>query len=299
MRFFALTLFIIGLFFSGVSSLSASALPGTADAQLPGVSITVGTPTNGTLVDSSRDFGLRILQAVKVLVSGFALVYIVLLGVYMIVFSESEDKIKAQKRQLAYVLIAFLFLNIPGTIYIIFFGDVLGSSTVNGSIGTTTDLIFWDTNTLLGSTGFVPAMISFFEIFIFGVAILTFTWGLFRLLMSGGDEERQKQAKSRIVNGVLGLIFFGFVKVWGNVVAKADFFGEFATMANKLLGLALYFAAPIVIGFLVMASFYMITAAGDEEKVKKAKSIFTNTLIASVILLGAYSFVTDLATFTL
>jgi hypothetical protein len=29
----------------------------------------------------------------------------------------------------------------------------------------------------------------------------------------------------------------------------------------------------------------MITAAGDEEKVKKAKSIFINTLIATVILL--------------
>lgn len=79
MRLFALSLFIIGLFFSGVSSLFASALPGTADAELPGVSITVGTPANGNLVDTSRDFGLRILQAVKVLVSGFALVYIVLL----------------------------------------------------------------------------------------------------------------------------------------------------------------------------------------------------------------------------
>lgn len=42
----------------------------------------------------------------------------------------------------------------------------------------------------------------------------------------------------------------------------------------------------------------MITAAGDEEKVKKAKSIFTNTLIAALILLGAYSFVSDLATIT-
>lgn len=299
MRLFALSLFIIGLFFSGVSSLFASALPGTADAELPGVSITVGTPANGNLVDTSRDFGLRILQAVKVLVSGFALVYIVLLWAYMIIFSENEDKIKAQRRQMAYVLIAFLFLNIPGTIYIIFFGDVLWASTVNGSIGTTNDLIFWDTNTLLGSTGFIPALISFFEIFVFGIAILTFTWGLFRLLMSWGDEERQKHAKSRIVNGILALIFFWFVKVWGSVIAKTDFFGEFATMANKFLWLALYFAAPVVIGFLVLAAFYMITSAWDEEKVKKAKSIFVNTLIASIILLGAYSFVTDLASFTL
>lgn len=89
------------------------------------------------------------------------------------------------------------------------------------------------------------------------------------------------------------------MKVWGSVVAKGDFFGEFATLGNKILGLALYFAAPVVVGFLALASFYMITAAGDEEKVKKAKSIFLNTLIATIILLGAYSFVTDLANFTL
>jgi hypothetical protein len=63
--------------------------------------------------------------------------------------------------------------------------------------------------------------------------------------------------------------------------------------------LALYFAAPIVVAFLVLAAFYLITSAGDEEKVKKAKSIFVNTLIASIILLGAYSFITDLANFSL
>jgi hypothetical protein len=70
-------------------------------------------------------------------------------------------------------------------------------------------------------------------------------------------------------------------------------------VGNRFLGLALYFAPPAVIFFLVMAAYYMITSGGDEERVKKAKSIFVNTLIASLILLGAYSFVTDLATFTL
>ncbi len=83
------------------------------------------------------------------------------------------------------------------------------------------------------------------------------------------------------------------------MIAKGDFFGEVATVSRRFLGLALYFAAPVVVGFLIIAAFYMITSAGDEERVKKAKSIFTNTLIASVILLGAYSFITDLASFNI
>ena len=74
------------------------------------------------------------------------------------------------------------------------------------------------------------------------------------------------------------------------MISNGDFFGEFATIGNKLVGLALYFAAPVVIGFLVIGSYYYITSAGDEERTKKAKAIFINTLIASLILLGAYSF---------
>jgi hypothetical protein len=297
MRTLILLTLIFGSFLSLIDPLSAAVLPPAATSDLPGVSIDVGTPPGGNVFDASRDFGMRILKSVKVVVSGFALIYIVLLGATMIIFSENEEKIKSQRRQMSYILIAFLFLNIPGTLYIIFFGDVMGSSTPKDQIGDVTEVKFWDDVTFLGN-GFLPSIISFFEIFIFGIAILTFTWWFFRLILSGGNEEIQKKAKSRILNGILGLLFFGFVKVWGSVIAKADFFGEFGVVGNRLLGLALYFAAPVVIWFFVLAAFYMITAAGDEEKVKKAKSIFTNTLIAALILLGAYSFVSDLATIT-
>ena len=127
MRLFLIISILLGTLFSEIS-LFASALPGAADAIIAPDSITVSTPVVGSIFDISRDFGLRILSAVKLVVSGFALIYIILMGVYMIVFSENEDRIKAQRRQMTYVLIAFLFINIPGTVYIIFFGDVMGTS---------------------------------------------------------------------------------------------------------------------------------------------------------------------------
>jgi len=61
--------------------------------------------------------GLRILAFIKLLVSGFALVFMVMIGAKMVIYSETEENIKTQKRQIVYVLIAFLFLNIPGAIY--------------------------------------------------------------------------------------------------------------------------------------------------------------------------------------
>ncbi len=259
------------------------------------VSIQVNAPANSNVFDVSRDLGLRILTAVRLVISGFALIYLVLIGVYMIVFSETEDRIKSQKNQITYALIGFLFLNIPWLVYTIFFGSI-GSSPNKSSTVVWTDLIgdLWDIGSFNGSGWFVPMIIGFFEIFVFGVAIIMFTWWFFRLILSWGDEEIQKKAKNRIVYGTLGLIFLGFVRIWSWVIAKGDFFGEFATVGNKLLGLAIYFTAPIVIFFLVIGSYYYITSAGDEERTKKAKSIFMNTLIAALILLWAYSFLTDL-----
>lgn len=45
----------------------------------------------------------------------------VMIGANMVVFSRDEEKIKTQKKQITYSLVGFLFLNIPGMLYQIFF----------------------------------------------------------------------------------------------------------------------------------------------------------------------------------
>jgi len=66
----------------------------------------------------------------------------------------------------------------------------------------------------------------------------------------------------------------------------------FETLSN----LALFFAAPVAIFFLTLAGYYYLTSNGDEDQIKKAKSIIVNTLLATLILLAAYTFLLDLAT---
>jgi len=50
---------------------------------------------------------------------------------------------------------------------------------------------------------------------------------------------------------------------------------------------------------LTLAGYYYITSNGDEDKVKKAKSIIINVLIAIVLLLASYTFLLDLKTLTI
>jgi hypothetical protein len=276
------------------------ALPGSVDTVLAPVSINVSNTNGNDIYSTTRDLGLQILRWAKLLISGFALIWLVLLGAYMVIFSENEEKIKSQKKQVTYMLIGFIFLNIPSLVYTIFFWDTLGNGSINGEIiGDTTVINFWDAGTFLSAGGFLYSIIWFFEVLIFGVAILTFTYWFFRLMISAWDEEVRKKAKNQIIYGILALLFVSFVRYWGTVIAKGDFFREYATIGNKILGLALYFAPPIAVGFLVYAAFMMITSGWDEERVKKAKSIFLNVLIAALILLWVYSFVSDLANFSL
>ncbi|MBP9780060.1 hypothetical protein KBD33_05575 [Candidatus Gracilibacteria bacterium] len=259
-------------------------------------------PVNTDAISIINNFGLRVLGFLKSFISGVALIYLVIIGAYMVVYSENEEKIKSQRKQIVYAIIGFLFLNIPGTIYTAFFvqqsGKAIDTATSWSEI--ITYMPFWELSAF-SSGGVFTNFIAFLKVFIFGVAVLMFTWGLFRMIISAGDEESRKQGRNRLLYGTLGLIFLGFVEGWSSLIAGGDFSagGEIITTGSKLIGIAIYFSGPIAIFFLIWGSYYYITSGGDEERVKKGKTIIINTFIATLILLASFSFMKDLIKFTL
>lgn len=253
--------------------------------------------TNGT-PGGAQDLAFKILGLLKLIVSGFALIYLVMIGVYMVVYSDIEDKIKTQRKQIVYALTGFIFLNIPGMIWTVF-----NPTEPKWSISNSTNWsdisggsIFWSS---YGFDGIIGDLIGFLRVFAYGAAIITFTWALLRLITSGGDDEKQKNAKNRLIYGILGLIFLGFIDGWSRLVAYGDFVNTIPSVANKFIGLALFFAAPVAIFMMIWWAYFYITSGGDEERAKKGKNIVVNTFIATIILLASMSFLTDLVKFTL
>lgn len=59
-------------------------------------------------------------------IAGFALIYLVMIGVYMILGSDNEETVKTQRKQIYYALVGFVFLNIPSFIYQIFSPETVG-----------------------------------------------------------------------------------------------------------------------------------------------------------------------------
>ena len=279
--------------------MSAYTLTSYAGVDIPGKaqivkeSIWVNIGTDGSIA-SAKDAGFRILGVLRIIISWIALVYLVLIGAYMIIWSDSEETIKTQRKQIFYALIGFLFLNIPSLVYTIFMPGSGGTIGPVGSWSDTSGWFFWNT---AGFEWIVGNIIAFLRVFAFGAAVVMFTWWLFALIVSGGDEEKWKKAKNHIIYGMLGLVFMGFVGLWGELVATGDFTSYIPGVAGTIFSLAMYIAAPIAIFMLIWGGYYWITSAWDEERIKKWKSILINTGIAVIILLAALSFMTDLIKF--
>ncbi len=293
--FFKILILLAGIFYLLTGDIFAFSIPGISKDPFIEVK-----NSGGTIEDQLLKLAYQIFSLLKLIIGGIALIFIVIIGTKMVVFSESEDRIKTQKHQITYALLGFLFLNLPGILYD-FFEPGKGGWTVDQPLysDVSTCLGFWNMDIICNSGGTFGNLVSFLRVFIFGIAILAFTWAAYSLIVSGGDDERRKKAKNKFLYGTLALVFLGFIEIWSRLIAHGDFgiSGEVATVGKKLVGLAFFFAGPVAVFFLIYGAYYYITSAWDEERVKKWKSIIINTCIATVILIACYTFLNDLIRF--
>ncbi len=274
-----------------------------AALQIPGgepikeVSHIVGA--SGDVVSDIEEIWLGLYTVVKRIVMGLMVIYTVYIGAMMIMsMGSDEEQLSGAKRQIWYMLVALIFINIPDTLYYAFFKD--GSTTVGNSIdGTFTDVSWENSQNLFFEFttfgyGLNNQIIAFLEIMVALAALFMITLAGINLIASRGREEKMSEAKNKIVYSVLALIFVGMIEAWKRLAFGWNL-EEGKNLFESLANLALFFAAPVAIFFLTLAGYYYITSNGDEERIKKAKSIIVNTIFATLILLASYTFLIDLA----
>lgn len=247
-----------------------------------------------------NDLWFSILQTVKVILQWLLILFLVYVWVQMIISMGDDKQLWNAKKQIMYSLIWLLFINIPWTLYDAFHKDTNSSTSLGWYIGKTAFessdndnnifinyFSFWET--------FNDNILWFLKVLIFGIAVFMITYAWIEIMTSRERKERISEGKEKIIYSILALIFLWFIEVWKTVAFSgniSDGVNLFETFAN----LALFFAWPVAIFFLTIAGYYYITSNGKEEKVKKAKSIVVNTILATLILLASYTFLLDLAT---
>ncbi len=280
-----------------ISYAQAVNIPGSN--QIQDVSLNVGT--SGNVVNDIYNVWFRILTIVKRFIMGLLVIFSVYIGVMMMIsLGTDEEKLSAAKRQIWYMLVALVFINIPGTLYEAFNNE--NTTTVwntiwsnwfeNASSESAWNLFF---DFLVFSYTLNNQIVMFLEVMIFLWAVFMTVIAGIQLMTSRGREEKLKEARQKILYIILALIFVSIIEAWKRLAfwwVISDGVNLFASLAN----LALFFAAPVAIFFLTLAGYYYITSNGDEEQTKKAKSIIINTVLATLILLASYTFLLDLST---
>lgn len=252
-------------------------------------------------LDKINNWWLSMIHTAKVVLSWVMLIYLVYLGFMMVMAMWAEDKLTTTKRQIYYTLISFLFINVPGQLYALFTWKVnedvtsktkYSDVTISNSDGNIFINFFnwWST--------VENGVIAFIKVIVVALVILQFMMAWISLISSVGNEEKLKKARTRFLNGIYWLIFIWLIQSWIYVAYSWDI-PKWQSLFAQMLNLAMFFAWPTAVFFLVLGWFHYITSAWDEAKTKKWIAIIKNTVVAVIILLASYAFLKDLADFTL
>jgi len=253
---------------------------------------------NADISTSIKNEWIKVLTLIKYLVSWLLLIYMVYVGIQMIVSMWSdEEALSSSKRQIWYTMVWLAFINIPWEIYNAFKSDhswVIDwsiNSTWSSEISSATKNLFINTNSFDMTVN--RWIVSFIEVTIFGLAVIMIVISGLTIISSAWKDEDLKEEKNKIMWSLIWLVFIWFIEAWQRFVYNWNI-SDWATIFETFEKLILFFAWPVAIFFLTLAWYYYITSDWDDEKVKKAKSIILNTIIATVILLASHVFLQDL-----
>lgn len=300
-KIFTLVIFVLAILFANYAFAWVIDMPGWAwVTKLQWVSMSAQN-TWADFTENVNNIWTNMLRTFKLIISALMVVFLVYVWMQMIMAMWKDDELLSKaKRQLRYVLVAFLFINIPGTIY-----DSLHRQwAVNLDVTNRTGLSSWTDTSNVSNIFINPfnfgytvndSIIGFIKVTIFAIAIFMFVFEWVKIMTARWRDDKLKEAKSKLLYVVLALVFVWIIDVW-KTVAFSGSLSDWKWLFDNIANLALFFAGPVAISFLILAGYYYVSAGWNEEKVKKAKSIVINTIIATLILLASYTFLLDLAT---
>jgi hypothetical protein len=72
-------------------------------------------------------------------------------------------------------------------------------------------------------------------------------------------------------------------------------FGSLITLGINIMNIIILYSVPLAAIAFIVAGFLMVTAGGADDKIKRAKGIFTNTMIGFFFILAAWLIVKFIA----
>jgi len=217
-----------------------------------------------------------------------AVVYLVISVLRILLSSGGEEDIKKWKNTVLYTTGAIILMQSAYSVL-----RLLYDRSVNGYTAT----LFLDK--------IIFPFVSMIEVLAAFAFLAMAFYAFYRIVTSAGDEEQAKAGKKTIMYAILGFLL---IKLPGALIkaiygeAHCDgrnaFMGIctisdpnlsasvaiFATVVNYING----FLALTIVILIIYAGFLVLTAGGDDEKLKKAKAILKYIVIGVLLLVTSY-----------
>ncbi|MDP2624892.1 MAG: pilin [Candidatus Peregrinibacteria bacterium] len=238
----------------------------------------------------------------RLLIGAVAILFMVISGIKLVIMGSNEEVATKQKTNILWGFVGLALIAVAGPM-----GEILdlqdgGFLADEYTIGYRATL--FDKQ--------VTIIITFVKYIVGSVAVLFMIRSGAKLVIAGDSDEVLTNEKKNLMTGALAL----FLIMVSNVIVKEVLFKTDASEANfsvtgqeaevsfdtargvqEIVGITNFivtWAAPLAVLALVVGGVMYLTAFGDEEKMTKAKKIIMNSVLALLIIYGAFAIVSTL-----
>lgn len=259
-----------------------------------------GTPTvpGTTAVEKANYLIGKVFENVRYLLAAVAIAMIILSGFKLVTSQGKEETITKQKSAVIWWLLGLTIILLVKPFIEIF--EVAGG----GIFTKQKETIEVRINILVTTTSLV---ITYMKYVVGGLGVLFMVRSAYFLIISGDQEDIVTREKKNLGGIMIALVAIGISSLYINQViykVKMDNVAKNTGVhpyvdpgrgLQEIVGLTNFvvsFAGPLAILALMIGAILYITAAGEEDKMNKAKNILKASIIGLIVIYSAYAIVT-------
>lgn len=230
---------------------------------------------------------ITIARDLKNVITLLAVVYLFIMVIKLIFSQGSEEDVKKWRMGIVYASIGIIVMQIA---YVLI--STLYDTPVNG----VTAMDFLDK--------IVYPFIRMLELLASFAFLAMAFYAFYTIITAGGEDDKVKKGKQTIIFAIIGFLLIKVPRVlvesiYGRAACDGGLFGICQVTApdlgatvqimTKAINYFNGFIGLITVILIIYAGFLVLTGGGDDEKLKKAKSIIVYALIGIFLLVASYA----------